>query len=203
MRHSGLDAVAVRKSLVSEAETAPAGVAEARSLSARSLPVRWVRSEMRVSGAVRRSHLRSLAPLRKRRGAVLSRNWSRSLHPRFASEPFSHPPAMPDRDAGFHGYLFSCARRSDDTDARKEALRCFGRSDRSAQRSGLRNTRVAAADDGSPLRPSARPIADCSSFMVPSSPGIEARQGGHGLVLGNAWGRSIRNGSCPSPARAV
>jgi hypothetical protein len=36
----------------------------------------------------------------------------------------------------------SCARRSDDTDARREARRCFGRSDRSAQRGRVRDSQI-------------------------------------------------------------
>jgi hypothetical protein len=48
----------------------------------------------------------------------------------------------------------------------------FGRGDRSAQRIGPRSTHAAApaALPGSPLRPSAATIEDCSSSLVPSSP---------------------------------
>jgi hypothetical protein len=46
-------------------------------------------------------------------------------HPRYAAWPYPHGRGQP-----------RCARRSDDTDARKATVARFGRSHRSAQRSG-------------------------------------------------------------------
>ena len=83
-----------------------------------------------------------------------------------------------------HGGGQSCLTVTNDVSVRPHRSRlirgCFGRSDRSAQRSGPRNTLAAAADDGSPLRPSARTIGGRSSSMVPSSsPEPFSGTGGH------------------------
>ena len=54
----------------------------------------------------------------------------------------------------------SCALRSDDTDARRAVRRCFGRSHRSAQSSGLRPSRRSRASKCRPARPTpaGRPV---------------------------------------------
>jgi hypothetical protein len=64
----------------------------------------------------------------------------------------------------------SCALRSADTEARKEAVRCFGRSDRSAEGSGGR-------PDGQP----ARPIPEAVSSPRPPDSRQRHELGGRGL----------------------